>query len=272
MIDPKSAVIGAVVVLVLGAGTWSVSRIDSDAEVSAEQTALVVVSESPTATPSSEVKLTPSVTPTPKSEVANLTLSAVAKSDGVHLSWKSYTGNDFEYGKVVRSETNPNLRYPDDGYILYYQEQSKAAFVDATAKTGVSYYYRICVKQKTGAVVCGNVVHLKASTAVETPKETPKSGFTSVTGKLALTAVEGSDSIALSWSAWPITEGFNYYKVVRSQSNANPYYPNDGYISVISDRGALSFTDSEPKLGTSYYRICAVADQVYCGNVVTISR
>jgi hypothetical protein len=266
MIDPKSMVIGGVAVLILGAGTWTVSRIDTNTDAIVEQTTLVVASQTPVATPFV------TAAPTDAPVAARLTVSGVAKADGVHLSWKAYTGSDFEYGKVVRSESNPNLRYPDDGYIHYYSEQSLASYTDTKAVNGTSYYYRICAKQKGGEVVCGNVIRVKATTASATPKPAAKEGFTPVTGKLALTATKGSDSVALAWTAWPNAEGFNYYKVVRSQSNANPYYPNDGYITYITDRGTLSYTDDEPKEGTSYYRICAVSDAVYCGNVVTITR
>jgi len=77
-------------------------------------------------------------------------------------------------------------------------------------------------------------------------------------------------AVKMSWNSYA-PAGFNYYKVVRSNKNPNPVYPDDGYIKYSSDKGFTSYVDNSPKAGTSYYRICSIAKpNRYCSPVVTI--
>lgn len=66
-------------------------------------------------------------------------------------------------------------------------------------------------------------------------------------------------------------DGFNYYKVVRSTTNADPVYPDDSYIKADGNPEASSYIDASPKAGKAYYRVCSIAKpNRYCSNVVTI--
>ncbi len=64
-----------------------------------------------------------------------------------------------------------------------------------------------------------------------------------------------------------------WYKVVKSKTNSSPVYPDDGYITAISDRGQTSFVETNPENGTRYYRVCAIMEDMnrYCSNVVTLT-
>lgn len=85
--------------------------------------------------------------------------------------------------------------------------------------------------------------------------------------------------VQLQWSPITNTQGFVYYKVVRSQSNASPAYPDDGYIQYSSDASLSSYKDEKPLSGKTFYRVCAIYDTNasgqrprICSNVVTITR
>lgn len=81
-------------------------------------------------------------------------------------------------------------------------------------------------------------------------------------------------TVSTSWSKYNHAEAFTYYKVVRSQENNNPVYPDDSYIYYGGDVNVLTYTDTEVPDGTSYYRICEIASpQRYCSSkVVTINK
>jgi len=62
------------------------------------------------------------------------------------------------------------------------------------------------------------------------------------------------------------------YKVIKSKTNNSPIYPEDWYIMAISDKSYTFFTETNPELGTWYYRVCAIMEDMnrYCSNVVEI--
>lgn len=95
-----------------------------------------------------------------------------------------------------------------------------------------------------------------------------------VSGEMQLKAVNTPDGVNLQWTQ-SSTSGFQGYKVVRSESNKDPYYPADGYIRFVTDRSNTAFLDTGTRLGTTYYyRICRLAKDapVACGNVATVVR
>lgn len=79
-------------------------------------------------------------------------------------------------------------------------------------------------------------------------------------------------SVLTNWSKYNHSESFTFYKVVRSTTNSNPVYPDDGYIYYSGDQNELSYTDNDVPEGTAYYRICQIASpKRYCSKVVTIN-
>jgi hypothetical protein len=274
---------GGAAVVILGAGVWVITQKDAQTgEVLGEKTVNVeeqkadaTATPEPTPTPVATEAATPKPTPKP---VTSLTLSATAKSDGVYLSWKPTTSSDFKYYKIVRSKTNSSPKYPEDGYIYYSEDRALSSYVDKESVEGYAYYYRICAVAKSdGEVTCGNVVKVTSlgGKVVEkaTPKPEAKAGYTPITSALQLTTTKTEAGVVLDWTPY-VGTGFNYYKVVRSKTNSDLYYPNDGYIYVGSDQNSSAYVDESAEVGISYfYRICVKAnDAVLCGNVMTVTR
>lgn len=71
-----------------------------------------------------------------------------------------------------------------------------------------------------------------------------------------------NNSVVMSWDNFnvPNTHSFVYWKVMRSQNTDNPVYraEKSEYITYNSDLGFTSYTDTAPKKGTTWYRICAI--------------
>ena len=69
---------------------------------------------------------------------------------------------------------------------------------------------------------------------------------------------------------------FSYYKVVRSSTKSNPYYPEDGYIYYTSDIDKTSYIDEKVLKWDSYYRVCAISNKNwkyrFCSKVVLIKN
>ncbi len=200
----------------------------------------------------------------------SLVLTAKAEDSGIGLWWTDAAGvAGFKYYKVVRSETNANLKYPDDGYVAV-KGKGEESFRDATAVKGKAYYYRICVVGNV--TTCSNVAHVTAINSNAAPAAVNVSGTYS------------DAKLKLTWTASTETD-FKYYKVVWSTTKTDPAYPADGYIAVVSSASTTTYTDGGGKTGTRpaatdlttgthTYRICVVdqADQVACGNAVTLTN
>jgi len=203
------------------------------------------------------------------SEDVGLSMSAKAEATGVGLWWtdaSSVVG--FKYYKVVRSETNADLKYPDDSYIAA-KSKGEESHRDFSAINGKTYYYRICAVGDN--VYCSNVVQV---TAIN--DNTPPTAVT-------LSATYSAGSLSLSWTQSTEAD-FKYYKVVWSQTDATPVYPTDGYIQVVSVASAVTTTDdgsaagsrkeaADLSVGTHYYSVCVVdqANQVACSNTATLT-
>ena len=75
-----------------------------------------------------------------------------------------------------------------------------------------------------------------------------------------------------TWSKYTHAEAFTYYKVIRSTTNNNPVYPDDGYIYYTGDVNELSYTDNDAPEETAYYRVCQIASpKRYCSKTVTLT-
>ncbi|MBU1118786.1 hypothetical protein KKH43_02820 [Patescibacteria group bacterium] len=215
---------------------------------------------------------------------ANVILEGNAQADGVHLSWsKSNRGENFKYYKVVRSKTNDNPTYSEDGHIKAISNINDLVYTDTSAKSAQNYYYRVCVlynNNSAGALYgnpstsdssyneeCSNVIQVTGDTDGTTSDDSDLQAPT-------LTASLDGSGMHMSWSK-NSESNFKYYKVVRSQTNSNPVYPTDGYIHYSSSSN--SYTDSKitnQSSGTYYYRICSVndANEVFCSNVITVKN
>ncbi len=200
--------------------------------------------------------------PDTSSTEISLTMSAKAEETGVGIWWTDVsTMAGFKYYKVVRSKTNADLLYPDDGYIAAIGK-SGTSYRDSSAISETSYYYRICaVGDET---ICSNVVQLTAINENDAPSAVTLSGSIS------------SGEVTLSWTKSEELD-FKYYKVVWSKTDATPTYPADGHLKAISSASTVNYVDTrdaEVDLtdGTHFYSICVVdtANQVTCSNTLTV--
>ncbi len=92
---------------------------------------------------------------------------------------------------------------------------------------------------------------------------------------LNFSATKDWDSVKMSWGNFglPAWETRHYWKVVRSDSNHNPVYPDDSYIKYDWNINFSNYTDYKYKKW--YYRVCAITSKDwyrkrYCSNVVKI--
>jgi len=83
-----------------------------------------------------------------------------------------------------------------------------------------------------------------------------------------------SGKVYMQWAVYNHEEDFKYYKVVRSTTNLNPVYPEDGYIKYETNINKTSFIDENPPISSHiYYRVCAITTEQnrYCSNVVRLN-
>lgn len=95
------------------------------------------------------------------------------------------------------------------------------------------------------------------------PVLTPSLGFTAEYD-------QEKNTVHMSWEKWQ--KDFMWYKVIRSQVNPDPVYPEDGYIYYSDNPSVQEYTDRSPPRGKTFYRICAItfSKDRYCSNVVSI--
>jgi len=95
------------------------------------------------------------------------------------------------------------------------------------------------------------------------------------TDRFQFQAVFQDNWVKMNWKRFDAfnQEPLQYYKVIRSESNANPVYPEDGYIKFDTNMDFTSYTDTEVPSGVEYYRVCAITTKMnrFCSNVVKIS-
>jgi len=215
--------------------------------------------------PKEEVKEEEEETPT----YTGPNLSVKAEESGVGLWWQDKsTVPGFKYYKVVRSETNSDLKYPDDSYIAV-KNKGEENYRDTTAAKNTKYYYRICAVGDQ--VWCGQVGEVTAVTTNDVPKA------------VTLSATYASGAVTLTWTKSTESD-FKYYKIVWSKVDATPTYPEDGYVTWLP-LTTLTYTDegeiggsrdsvADFSTGTHYYSVCVVdqVDQVACSNTKTVKN
>jgi len=194
----------------------------------------------------------------------SLELAAEKKENGIYLSWSVYNLEDFKNYKIVRSEKNSELKYPDDELIKSSALKDFNSYLDNKVETGKKYYYRICVLKQNDKVICGNVSN------VEIAKE--EKDMTAPTAPLLSARITVS-GVNLNWIA-NTEEDFAEYRVLKSLTNPIPTVPSIGYLA-IKNKGQESYLDKDVNItsaGNVYYRVCSLdaSGNSACSNVVTI--
>jgi len=84
--------------------------------------------------------------------------------------------------------------------------------------------------------------------------------------------------VKTSWNKFvlPAWYSWTYMKLVKSQKNSSPVYPDDGYVMYDGNMGVTSWTHNDPSEGKNYYRVCAITSKGEykvrrCSNVVAVN-
>lgn len=191
--------------------------------------------------------------------------NAFLNGDQVETSWNSYAPEGFNYYKVVRSTTNPDPVYPDDGYIQVTSDPDFTFYTDKEVPNGVSYY-RVCSIVSPDRF-CSNVVMIEYS-----GEPGPVNGEVLEEAVITLEGFLTNEGVVLEWG---IDGGAPHgFKVAYSKVNDHPSYPGDS-ATYLSDPGARRFVHHDAIPGKTYhYRVCQYTGDGAClsySNPVTVT-
>lgn len=202
-------------------------------------------------------KPAPKPTDKPDAEPGTLSLSPSLKADHPYLDWSACSSDRFDLYKVLRSKDS-TVTWPagdNDAIVAAIGDRGQTAFKDADAPGGRKLWYRVfCLDKGADGY---RVLAASAAKAIETPTPEPPPDPVS----LSFEAAAGEGGVLLDWESSG-SDGFVYYKVVRSQSPDPSYLPwTDGtqLIAVIENAGNSAFEDGDVASGqTWFYRVQAI--------------
>jgi len=178
-----------------------------------------------------------------------IALTAETQDDGVHLSWNVSTNATFQYYKVVRSETNAGLKYPDDSYIAV-KNKGEESHTDTEVSADKTYYYRVCEVMSGDKIFCSNVAHMQGKKQQQQEQNQEQNqeriGIT-------LSASAENDGIHLSWTATDMTIEHGF-KVVKGEA-VNPTFPGSDY-RYLSNSSTKSYNWAITDGNTYHFRVC----------------
>ena len=176
--------------------------------------------------------------------------------ESVYLKWNAFNDKDnFKYYKVVHSTTNSDLKYPVDGYISVITDIYQTSYVDVSKFSEGTNFYRITVVLKDDTKVHSNVEFVDVDIKEDNYEEL------GIEDDLWLNMDFDANQVYLEWNKPSRISGFKYYKVVHSTTNSDLKYPDDGYITYISNIDITTYSDlSSFEEGINYYRITYVFD------------
>jgi len=96
--------------------------------------------------------------------------------------------------------------------------------------------------------------------------------FQYIDNELVLSLSREGNGVRLNWTRCN-SNSFTSYKVVRSKTNSNLYYPNNDPIYSTGNQEELSYLDQSVESGANYYyRVCSLESngESWCGNVARI--
>lgn len=207
-----------------------------------------------------EAVTVPGADPTTKPDgggAGSMTLAASIKDGHPYLKWSACTSDAFAYYKIVWSKDGTVTWPAGDNDVVAgaIGDRSATAFWDKAAPGGKTLTYRVfCVTKSDGAY---KVLAATPAKSVTTPAPEPPPAPVTLGFSVSLT--EGG--VTLDWESCT-SDGFVYYKVIRSQGSNPSYLPwTDGseVIGVIESAGNSAFGDSSVSSGqTWHYRIQAI--------------
>ncbi|HEU0051264.1 MAG TPA: fibronectin type III domain-containing protein [Patescibacteria group bacterium] len=219
---------------------------------------------------SSNVAVTIGKTIVPVQKKASISLSGSMLTDGgVRLHWVLNNFASPKSFKIAASQSqNPVIQTNDTQSISDPKTQD---FTWTGLTPGKTYYFRVCAFDGTRCTLYSNNETVTVTSAETGSAPEPPSGYV-FSNDMRLSAVIRGTNVSLSWSPRDSAE-FQSYKIVRSEVNSDPSYPNDPQIATISDQAITGYTDSTAQKGkTYYYRICSKesSGSVACGNTLKI--
>lgn len=185
------------------------------------------------------------------------------------LRWNPVDHPKFSGYKVVISKSNPNPRYPDDGYLYFITDKNTtSATIDNTEAykngdfgekltPGEKYYFSITVlyadkivpgdslllTYPADAVIPEPVSSSSTQPAEQTQTPSPKSSTPQPTSSLTapqVTACPDGNRIIVNWNRID-SANLQGYKVVISKNDKNPSYPKNGYLVWITNKNTTQW-------------------------------
>lgn len=175
----------------------------------------------------------PTATPAPSNYVTPV-VTATAQADGVLVTWNQINSSNLDGYKVVYSASNPNPAYPGDGYYSWITDKTKTSCLISYCDVAAGDYWF-----SVTALYDGHNVKIAGNAVKATMPAKPGPVATNPAVTITVTPAEGG--VNVSWTKTADITGFVYYKVVASINNANPKYPDDGYVTYITDSNCTAY-------------------------------
>ncbi len=100
-----------------------------------------------------------------------ISLTTTNSCNSIQIDWSKYTDQTIDGYKLLRSTTDSELTYPEDGYYQYLSGQSTISYTDTNIAQGQGYYYRIGAYKSGSIVAYSNTEYIVAQSVC--PKVTP---------------------------------------------------------------------------------------------------
>jgi len=166
------------------------------------------------------------------------TVTASVSDDGVLLSWEKIDDSRFSQYVVVASLSDSSPEYSANGFLMKFNNPDTVSYWidgDVAYSSGdftsfeknTTYYFAVSVEYDCGLVKTSNVVSKEFPDLNPPPLITPQISL----------STQDDGSIIVSWNEIS-HEYFEEYRIVISQNNTTPTYPDDGYL--VSFTGADS--------------------------------
>jgi hypothetical protein len=173
--------------------------------------------------------------------VVNPTVSVYMKDTSFKLIWTKDEGTQLKGYKVVFSPTNTKPSYPNDGYLSWITDKNQhyiyvdnsikyqGGDINGYLKPDTEYFVAITYVYQDQSVT-SNVIKVKTPASFNTEDSQPLPPTS-----LSVSVKMQDTSFKLIWTK-EISNQLVEYKVVISQFNNKPSFPNDGFLVCIDDK------------------------------------
>lgn len=197
----------------------------------------------PTAVPTAKPTAVPSARTAPS-------VQAAAGTNSVTVTWGKITSPDLVGYKVVASKNCSTPKYSENGYYAWITDANTTSCTISNGdgynggdvgqfSGGTAYYFSVtAIYGSEWQKIAGNAVQVTmpgSAPAATTPAPSATCPAVSVS------ASAGSGGVNVSWSKTTDATGFSFYKIVASVNNSSPSYPDDGYVTYITDPNITSY-------------------------------